>query len=383
MKEEEFDLLRKSFPVFKEYTYLHTNAGAPISNQFVKSAIAKLNDYAESGRIAVNKWQDEVEETRAKIAGILNCNTEELAFINSVSIGMNLLTGLFPNDHEIISFKDDFPTSFVNWLHNGYQLELINSRKGKISIIDIENAIRQNKKAKVLIASHVMYKTGYCFDLIELGKLAEKYNLIFIVDATQSFGVKTIDVRKMNIDILLFHGYKWITAGYGIGAMYVSKKILNSFRPKQIGWDSVDYEQENFYEVEDFTKFRLKKTAKVFEGGNNNFLSISLLNGVLDNFINGRIKLYENYISELVIYFHSECLKNGITIESRFENKHLSGIQRIRIDERDYKNLREKKIIARFVDGILTIALSFYNNKNDINKLISAIKEVKTATNKG
>ena len=43
---------------------------------------------------------------------------------------------------------------------------------------------------------------------------------------TQSFGTVPIDTQISRVDALIFSGYKWVTAGYGIAPVYVRKKVL-------------------------------------------------------------------------------------------------------------------------------------------------------------
>jgi cysteine desulfurase / selenocysteine lyase len=59
-----------------------------------------------------------------------------------------------------------------------------------------------------------------------LGNFCMENNLIFVVNATQALGIFPVDVKKCNIDFLVFTGLKWATAGYGIGGLYVNKKWL-------------------------------------------------------------------------------------------------------------------------------------------------------------
>ena len=54
---------------------------------------------------------------------------------------------------------------------------------------------------------------------------AAKYNVLFIVDASQTAGVFPIDVQKMHIDILCFTGHKSLLGPQGTGGMYVREGL--------------------------------------------------------------------------------------------------------------------------------------------------------------
>jgi selenocysteine lyase/cysteine desulfurase len=72
-----------------------------------------------------------------------------------------------------------------------------------------------------------------------LGRLCRERKLIFVVDATQGMGVFPIDVVSSGIDFLVFSGYKWAQAGYGIGGLYVAPRFLNPTSFPVAGWWSV------------------------------------------------------------------------------------------------------------------------------------------------
>jgi cysteine desulfurase / selenocysteine lyase len=76
--------------------------------------------------------------------------------------------------------------------------------------------------------------------LEELGNFCKENNLIFVVNATQALGIFPVDVKKCNIDFLVFTGLKWATAGYGIGGLYVNKKWLSPENFPFAGWRSVE-----------------------------------------------------------------------------------------------------------------------------------------------
>ncbi|MBL7170320.1 MAG: aminotransferase class V-fold PLP-dependent enzyme, partial [Candidatus Aenigmarchaeota archaeon] len=71
---------------------------------------------------------------------------------------------------------------------------------------------------------HANQEVGTIQDIEKIGKICREKKVLFHVDASQSFLKESIDVEKMNIDLLtitahLVHGPK------GVGALYVRKGI--------------------------------------------------------------------------------------------------------------------------------------------------------------
>lgn len=95
-------------------------------------------------------------------------------------------------------------------------------KRGIISPSDIEALIRPDTKA--IVCTHASNLTGNVVDIKSIGQIARKYNLLFIVDASQTAGVLPINIREMNIDVLCFTGHKGLMGPQGTGGLYVGER---------------------------------------------------------------------------------------------------------------------------------------------------------------
>jgi len=264
--------IRNDFPIFEKYTYLQTQGGGPISNSLIEETNRRLTELSLNGSEICNEWDSGLAETKDNLAELINCSIENLAFIPNTSFAMNTLAYSLNNQERVLTFKDDFPNSSLPWLNKGYKVDfVISNSNGNILLTDIINLITND--TKILITSHVMYRTGFRQDLKELGKLCKERGIIFVVDATQSFGVFDLDVNTLNIDVLMFHGYKWLNSGFGIGGMYVSDKILQKYKKPFIGFTSVNY----LSSPHDTSNYEIKHDASAYELGRTPYLNILML----------------------------------------------------------------------------------------------------------
>lgn len=367
-----WEKIRADYPVADNCVYLFTNGGGPVSKGFVEKATQLLTELSNKGRGVMPGWADQANNTRQLIATMIHAQASEIAFVTSTSHAMTLLHGMFPKTYEIITMRDEFPSSFVGWMHNGYKFRFVDSDDhGNISIDAI--AAQITPATKILITSHVMFKTGFRQQLKEIGELCKQHGIIHIVDATQSFGVNDIDVQACNIDILIFHGFKWVTAGYGTGAMYVSQQLLDRYPPAAISWYSVAYDMPDFDLVKDYTHFTPRKDALVFETGTLPYINILLLGYTLEYLNRIGIADIEAYISELIDYLAEKAARHQVKLLSDFAPAHRSAIQRLSVTAEQKSKLEQSNIMARCKNDKLTVALSFYNNKEDIDRLFAAI----------
>lgn len=58
-------------------------------------------------------------------------------------------------------------------------------------------------------------------DIANVGAIARKHGLFFVVDASQTAGVIPIDMESMGIDVLCFTGHKSMMAPQGTGGLCV------------------------------------------------------------------------------------------------------------------------------------------------------------------
>ena len=74
-----------------------------------------------------------------------------------------------------------------------------------------------------IVMSHASNVTGRIMPIYEVGQLATKYQVCFMVDASQTAGVEDIDVESCAIDMLAFSGHKGLLGPQGTGGLYVRK----------------------------------------------------------------------------------------------------------------------------------------------------------------
>lgn len=111
------------------------------------------------------------------------------------------------------------------------------SQEGKVSSGDIEAAITAN--TRLIVLSHAGNVTGTIQPIEEIGQIARRRGILFLVDAAQTAGVLPIDVERQNIDLLAFPGHKGLFGPSGTGGLYIKKNIeLQPLREGGTGTES-------------------------------------------------------------------------------------------------------------------------------------------------
>ena len=94
---------------------------------------------------------------------------------------------------------------------------------GEIDVEDISKSIKSN--TSLIVSTLSSNVNGIVMPIHEIGEIAQRNGILFLVDAAQGAGTIDIDVKKMNIDMLAFPGHKGLLGPQGSGGLYVKEGI--------------------------------------------------------------------------------------------------------------------------------------------------------------
>jgi len=177
-------------------------------------------------------------------------NLFNVVFTSNATEGLNIaIKGLLKRGDHVIStiIEHNSVLRPLNSLtRHGVQVSLIGvDEKGYVNIEDMKKEIRKNTKA--IIVNHASNVLGTIQRIKEIGQIAKDNGIIFIVDASQSAGIISIDVIRDNIDILAFPGHKGLLGPQGTGGLYIRDGItLEEFKVGGTGSNSHSMLQPDF-----------------------------------------------------------------------------------------------------------------------------------------
>lgn len=177
------------------------------------------------------KAGENLEKARAQIASLINANPEEIIFTSGGTEADNMaILGIARRKNNkgkhIITTKIEHHAvlnTCKSLEKEGFDITYLSvSEAGLLDIEEVKKVIRPDT---ILISvMHVNNEVGTILPIQEIGKLARENDILFHVDAVQSFGKIPIDVINMNIDMLSASSHK-IYGPKGIGCLYVRKGI--------------------------------------------------------------------------------------------------------------------------------------------------------------
>ena len=203
-----------------------------------------------SGHKLALKASREVFETRQLLSRFFNTgNPMNIIFTFNCTESLNIgIKGILKSGDHVITTSMEHnsvlrPIQYLSKI--GVESTIVNANsEGLINPIDIENAIKAN--TKLIVTTHISNLVGSITPIGEIGAIAKKQGIYYLVDAAQSAGVYDIDVKKMNIDILAFPGHKSLLGPQGTGGLYINDDLdIESIFQGGTGSDSGSMIQPN------------------------------------------------------------------------------------------------------------------------------------------
>ncbi len=267
-----------------------------------------------------------IYDARSEIAELFNAgNPRQVAFSKNSTESLNIAIfgTLSPEDHVITSVSEhNSVLRPLNYLEDrGMQLSFLPiDDKGRIQIDKIPSLIQKNTKA--IVITHASNVSGNITDLYAVSEFCKKYDLMLIVDGSQTAGSIEIDMQSMGIDILCFTGHKSLMGPQGIGGLCVNESTY--IRPFIVGGTG----------IHSYDKFQPDKMPTRLESGTIN--SIAGLFAAVKYLKEKNIITLHKKALEVSQYFYSKLSEfEGIKFYGDYSAKNRAAIVSFNIGNMD------------------------------------------------
>lgn len=358
--------------------FLNAASTGPLPRRTVETVEAWAALRAEPHRLGDSTLFDTLSRSRALIATLIGARTVEIALAVNTSFGMNLAAlalPLAPGD-VIVTPDLEFPANVYPWAAaakaRGLEYRRVPLRDG---VLDEEALHRtlEDRAVKCLSVSWVGFANGYRVDLARLGRACRQRGVYFVVDAIQGLGPCTIDVSRLEIDILSCGAQKWLLSPWGAGFVYVREELARTLDPPMVSWMAARG-------TDDFTRltqydFAWREDARRFEFVTLPFQDFAGMNASLELFTELGPARIADHITRLADQIVSWSRDARVALATPADRSHRAGIVCVR--PRDAASvsarLKESGIVHSYREGGIRLSPHIYNTSDEIRRALELI----------
>ena len=357
--------------------------------QAVAAAMESMGNAGRGAHGASLSASRTVYDTRELLCRFFNgTSPRQVVFTANSTESLNIaIKGVLnPGDHVVTTVMEH--NSVLRPLYEmeekGVELTFVKTdERGVMDFTDLEAAIRPDTKA--IVCTNGSNLTGNYVDVEAVGAIAAKYNVLFIVDASQTAGVFPIDVQKMHIDILCFTGHKSLLGPQGTGGMYVREGL--EVRPLLSGGSG----------VQTYSKTHPKEMPTALEAGTLNGHGIAGLHAAVEYLMSEGIDKIRTREQELMWRFY-EGVKDipNVKVYGDFSTKNRCPIVTLNIGAYDSSEVGDALLMDYDISirpgahcaplmheafgtvgqGAVRFSFSHYNTEEEVDTAIRAIQEL-------
>ncbi len=332
-----------------------------------------------------------VMRARENIAKLFNIeNPLRIGFTCNATMALNIAIHgvLKKGDHVITTAMDH--NSVLRPLYElkrkgiiDYTVLMPRNQFGAIEPSSFTRAVRTNTKLiATTLSSNV---TGMVLPYKEIGEIAKRRGILYLLDCSQGAGVLPVDVKNMYISLLAFPGHKGLMGPQGTGGLYVNEAV--SLRPiiqGGTGSRSSETVQPDFM-------------PDIIESGTLNTPGIAGLNAGVEFILKtGTDNIYKKKKSLIERLYEGLAVNKRIRLYSTIEGYLNSGIVALLIDGMDSSEIANildsryhiavrpgfhcaplaHKALGTDKTGLVRLSPGYFNTHDEIQYVIKCINEI-------
>ena len=336
---------------------------------------------------------DAYEEARLIVKNHINAaQLHEVIFTSGTTFGINLVANGFSQmlkeGDEVIVSHLEHHSNIVPWQfaceRSSATLKVIPmNEKGELVMEAYDQLLTD--KTKLVAVNHISNALGTINPIREIIDKAHKVGAAVLIDGAQAVPHIKPDVQELDCDFYVFSGHK-MCAPTGSGILYGKEAWLNKLPPYQGGGEMIK-------EVT-FEKTTYACLPHKFEAGTPN-IEAGIVLGVAINYLNSigfeNIGAYEKellkYATEKLqempgIIFYGTSTEKASVISFNFEGLHPYDvgaiIDKLGIAVRTGHHCAQPIMDYYKIPGTIRASFSFYNTKEEIDRMMDALKKAQS-----
>ena len=395
----ELNRVRENFPILDQdingskLIYFDNAASTQKPSRVIKS----IKQYYESDHSNVHRGvhslsiraTESYEKSRRVISSYINAKHEhEVIHTKGTTEAINLvaqsISDQIKENDEILISAMEHHSNIVPWQElckrTGACLKVIPiNEAGEINLDEMNRLI--SSKTRIISITHVSNTLGTINPIKKIINLAKSVDALTLIDGAQAAAHMRIDVQDIDCDFYVFSGHK-LYGPTGTGVLYGKEEILNSLNPYQYGGEMI-------LKVT-FDETTYNSLPHKFEAGTPNIAgAIGLMHAIeylkeidFDSAIDHEMTVHDYALKQL------KLLPNLKIVGAAKDKSSIISFTIGELHPHDVGTILNQKAVAvrtghhctmplmdfYQIPGTIRASFSFYNSKEEVDFLISALE---------
>ena len=394
MNREDFPMLDNNIVYFDNgATTLKPKCVIDEMNKYYMEHTSNIHRGDYDAALKTNELYDNV---RNIIGEFVNADPNCCIYTSGTTMSINMVVFGYMRKHlkkgdEVLLNKAEHASNILPWIKLSEEIGIVIkyvplNKDYSLSLDNIKKCV--TKKTKVISLAQVTNVIGDVRDIKSIGKYCHDNNILFNVDGAQSVPHMKVDFKNSYIDFLSFSGHK-MCGPTGVGVLIGRYELLEEMEPVFYGGGMNNYFEEDY-------SYELKSIPTRFEAGTPPIAEVIGLGEAIKYLMNiGMDKIHEQEVKLKKYLIDKVKDISNVTVYNKTSD---SGILALNVDGVFAQDLsvflnkynvcvRAGNHCAKMlkdemnIKNTVRVSMYFYNNFEDVDKLIEALKNNKEIFN--